>query len=88
MRREYINYDGKHVSIAEFPTMKDRTIVVNGQAKAMPRRVGELGIAAPAFIAKACDKLQGQITSRPTRRGATCNNNSNLRAISNPPIHA
>ncbi|HNE50753.1 MAG TPA: pyridoxal phosphate-dependent aminotransferase, partial [Chitinophagales bacterium] len=61
---EHINYDGKHVSIAEFPTMKDRTIVVNGQAKGYAMTGWRIGyIAAPAFIAKACDKLQGQITS-------------------------
>lgn len=61
---EHINYVGKHVSIAQFPSMKDRTVVVNGQAKgyAMPGwRIGYL--AAPLYIAKACDKLQGQITS-------------------------
>jgi aspartate aminotransferase len=61
---EHINYVGKHVSIAQFPSMKDRTVIVNGQAKgyAMPGwRIGYL--AAPLYIAKACDKLQGQITS-------------------------
>lgn len=61
---EHINYDGKHVSIAEFPSMKDRTIVVNGQAKGYAMTGWRIGyIAAPAYIAKACDKLQGQITS-------------------------
>ncbi|QQR97425.1 MAG: pyridoxal phosphate-dependent aminotransferase [Sphingobacteriales bacterium] len=61
---EHINYDGKHVSIAEFPSMKDRTIVVNGQAKGYAMTGARIGyIAAPAYIAKACDKLQGQITS-------------------------
>ncbi|MCO5232328.1 MAG: pyridoxal phosphate-dependent aminotransferase [Chitinophagales bacterium] len=61
---EHINYIGEHYSIAQFPSMKDRTIVVNGQAKgyAMPGwRIGY--IAAPVYIAKACDKLQGQTTS-------------------------
>jgi len=61
---EHINYVGEHVSIAQFPSMKDRTVVVNGQAKgyAMPGwRIGY--IAAPLYIAKACDKLQGQVTS-------------------------
>ncbi len=61
---EHINYVGEHASIAQFPSMKDRTVVVNGQAKgyAMPGwRIGY--IAAPLYIAKACDKLQGQVTS-------------------------
>ncbi len=61
---EHINYAGEHVSIAEFPSMKDRTIVVNGQAKGYAMTGWRIGyIAAPAYIAKACDKLQGQITS-------------------------
>ncbi|MBP6048437.1 MAG: pyridoxal phosphate-dependent aminotransferase [Chitinophagales bacterium] len=61
---EHINYVGKHVSIAEFPSMKDRTIVVNGQAKGYAMTGWRIGyIAAPAYIAKACDKLQGQVTS-------------------------
>ena len=61
---EHINYIGKHFSIAQIPSMKDRTIVVNGQAKgyAMPGwRIGY--IAAPEYIVKACIKLQGQVTS-------------------------
>lgn len=61
---EHINYIGEHVSIAQFPGMQERTVIVNGQAKgyAMPGwRIGY--IAAPKYIAKACDKLQGQITS-------------------------
>lgn len=61
---EHINYVGEHASIAQFPSMKDRTVLVNGQAKgyAMPGwRIGY--IAAPLYIAKACDKLQGQVTS-------------------------
>lgn len=61
---EHINYAGKHVSIAEFPSMKDRTIVVNGQAKGYAMTGWRIGyMAAPVFVAKACDKLQGQITS-------------------------
>jgi aspartate aminotransferase len=61
---EHINYTGKHVSIAEYPSMKDRTIVVNGQAKGYAMTGWRIGyMAAPAYIAKACDKLQGQITS-------------------------
>ncbi|MCB0508437.1 MAG: pyridoxal phosphate-dependent aminotransferase [Chitinophagales bacterium] len=61
---EHINYTGKHVSIAEFPSMKDRTIVVNGQAKGYAMTGWRIGyIAAPTFVTKACDKLQGQVTS-------------------------
>lgn len=61
---EFLNYEGKHVSIAEFPSMKDRTIVVNGQAKGFAMTGWRIGyIAAPAYIAKACEKLQGQVTS-------------------------
>lgn len=61
---EHINYVGKHASIASYPSMKDRTIIVNGQAKgyAMPGwRIGY--IAGPEYVAKACIKLQGQTTS-------------------------
>ncbi|MCO5248077.1 MAG: pyridoxal phosphate-dependent aminotransferase [Chitinophagales bacterium] len=61
---EHINYVGTHTSIASFPSMKDRTILVNGQAKgyAMPGwRIGY--IAAPEYVAQACIKLQGQTTS-------------------------
>lgn len=61
---EFLNYEGKHVSIAEFPSMKDRTIVVNGQAKGFAMTGWRIGyIAAPSYIAKACDKFQGQVTS-------------------------
>ncbi len=61
---EHINYVGNHASIAQIPFLKDRTIVVNGQAKgyAMPGwRIGY--IAAPTYIAEACTKFQGQTTS-------------------------
>lgn len=61
---EFLNYEGKHVSIAEFPSIKDRTIVVNGQAKGFAMTGWRIGyIAAPVYIAKACDKFQGQVTS-------------------------
>ncbi|MDB5229107.1 MAG: aspartate aminotransferase [Bacteroidota bacterium] len=61
---EHIIYTGEHVSIAQFPSMKDRTIIVNGQAKGYAMTGWRIGyMAAPAYIAKACDKLQGQITS-------------------------
>lgn len=61
---EHINYTGRHESIAQFEAIKDRVIVVNGCSKAYAMtgwRVGYIG--APLWIAKACDKMQGQITS-------------------------
>lgn len=61
---EHINYTGGHVSIATLPGMWERTITVNGVAKGFAMtgwRVGYIG--APTFIAKACAKIQGQVTS-------------------------
>ncbi len=64
---EHINFVGKHESIAQFPEVKDRVIVINGVAKGFAMTGWRIGfIAAPTFIAKACNKLQGQVTS------ATC----------------
>ncbi len=61
---EYINYQGKHESIAQFTAVKDRTIVINGLSKGYAMTGWRLGyIAAPLIVAKACDKLQGQFTS-------------------------
>ena len=61
---EHINYTGRHESIAQFPGLKDRVVVVNGLSKAFAMTGWRLGfIAAPPEIAKACDKLQGQFTS-------------------------
>lgn len=61
---EFINYVGRHESIAEFERIKDRVIVVNGQAKGFAMTGWRIGyIAAPTYIAKACSKLQGQFTS-------------------------
>lgn len=61
---EYINYTGEHVSLASFPEMYDRTITVNGFAKGFAMTGWRVGyIAAPTWIAKACNKMQGQITS-------------------------
>ncbi|MEI6948251.1 pyridoxal phosphate-dependent aminotransferase [Paraflavisolibacter sp. H34] len=61
---EYINYNGKHESIAQFDGMKERTIVVNGLSKGFAMTGWRIGfIAAPKEVAKACEKLQGQITS-------------------------
>ena len=65
---EHINFGSGHASIAEFEDMYDRTITVNGVSKAFTMtgwRIGFLG--APEKIARACNKMQGQITS-----GANC----------------
>ncbi|MBC7534874.1 MAG: pyridoxal phosphate-dependent aminotransferase [Ferruginibacter sp.] len=63
---EHINFTGKHESIAQFPFLKDRTIVINGLSKGFAMTGWRLGyIAAPLEIAKACDKIQGQFTSGP-----------------------
>jgi aspartate aminotransferase len=64
---EYINYVGKHESIAQFPELKDRIIIINGLSKGFAMTGYRLGfIAAHPTIAKACEKLQGQITSGAT----------------------
>lgn len=61
---EHINYIGKHESIAQFETIRDRVVIVNGVSKAYAMTGWRIGfIAAPLWIAKACNKLQGQYTS-------------------------
>ena len=63
---EHINYVGRHASIASCPGMKERTVLVNGVSKAYAMTGWRIGfIAAPEWIAKACNKLQGQYTSGP-----------------------
>lgn len=63
---EHINYIGHHESIAQFPGMKERTILVNGVSKAYAMTGWRIGyIAAPEWIVKGCNKLQGQYTSGP-----------------------
>lgn len=65
---EHIYFVGDHVSMAEFDDMYDRTVTVNGVSKAFAMtgwRIGYLG--GPEYIARACNKMQGQITS-----GANC----------------
>ena len=64
---EHINFTDKHFSIGTIPSMRDRTVTVNGVSKGFAMtgwRVGFIG--APLWIAKACNKIQGQVTS------ATC----------------
>ena len=61
---EHINYDSKPFSFAAIESMYDRTITVNGLAKAFAMTGWRIGyIGAPEWIAKACTKMQGQITS-------------------------
>ncbi len=63
---EHINYVGKHESIGQFKGMLDRTVIVNGVSKAYAMTGWRIGfIAAPQWIAAACNKLQGQYTSGP-----------------------
>ncbi len=65
---EHINYVGGHESMAQFQDMYDRTITVNGVSKAFAMTGWRIGfIGAPDWIARACNKMQGQITS-----GANC----------------
>jgi len=64
---EYINYVGKHESIAQFGDLKERTIIINGLSKGFAMTGWRLGyLAAPTAVAKAADKIQSQFTS------ATC----------------
>ena len=61
---EYINFVGQHESIAQFEDLKDRIIIVNGLSKGFAMTGWRLGyIAANANVAKACEKIQGQLTS-------------------------
>lgn len=63
---EHINYIGKHHSIAHADGMRERTIIVNGVSKAYAMTGWRIGfIAAPEWIVKGCNKLQGQYTSGP-----------------------
>lgn len=64
---EHINYVGKHESIAQFPGMKERSIIINGVSKAYAMTGWRIGfMAAPEWITKGCNKLQGQYTSGPS----------------------
>ena len=61
---EHINYVGKHQSIAQFADLRERIVIVNGVSKAYAMTGWRIGfMAAPLWIAKACNKLQGQYTS-------------------------
>ncbi len=64
---EHINYIGQHQSIAQFDTIRDRVVVVNGVSKGYAMTGWRIGwIAAPQWIAAACSMLQGQYTSGPS----------------------
>ena len=61
---EYINYVGKHESIAQFESLKSRVVVINGLSKGFAMTGWRLGYSASSWeVAKACDKVQGQFTS-------------------------
>ena len=63
---EHINYVGQHASIAQFNDIKDRVVIINGVSKAYAMTGWRIGfIAAPEWIVKGCNKLQGQYTSGP-----------------------
>jgi aspartate aminotransferase len=71
---EYINFEASHYSIAQIPSMKERTIVVNGLSKSYAMTGWRLGyMAGPATVIKACEVMQSQFTSGPnsiTQRAA------------------
>jgi len=63
---EHINYVGQHASIAEYADLRDRVVIINGVSKAYAMTGWRIGfIAAPEWIVKGCNKLQGQYTSGP-----------------------
>jgi len=79
---EHINFTGEHFSMAQFEDMYDRTVVVNGVSKAFAMTGWRIGyIGGPEWIARACDKMQGQVTS-----GANCiAQRATITALENPP---
>lgn len=79
---EHINFTGTHSSMAEFDDMFERTVVVNGVSKAFSMTGWRIGyIGGPEWIAKACTKMQGQVTS-----GANCiAQRATITALENPP---
>ena len=63
---EHINYVGEHASMAEFEDIRDRVVIINGVSKAYAMTGWRIGfIAAPEWVVKGCNKLQGQYTSGP-----------------------
>lgn len=67
---EHINFADRHYTIASMDNMQDRTVIINGMSKAYAMTGWRLGyIAAPTWIAEACTKIQGQVTSGATSFG-------------------
>ncbi|PQB03716.1 pyridoxal phosphate-dependent aminotransferase [Aureitalea marina] len=79
---EHINFVGGHASMAQFEDMYDRTVTVNGVSKAFSMTGWRIGyIGAPDWIARACNKMQGQVTS-----GANCiAQRATIAALESPP---
>ena len=79
---EHINFVGEHASMAQFPDMYNRTVTVNGVSKAFAMTGWRIGyIGGPEWIAKACNKMQGQVTS-----GANCiAQRAVITALNEPP---
>ncbi len=79
---EHINFTGSHTSMAEFEDMYERTVIVNGVSKAFSMTGWRIGyIGGPEWLARACNKMQGQVTS-----GANCiAQRATITALENPP---
>lgn len=79
---EHINFSGQHASMAQFEDMYDRTVTVNGVSKAFSMTGWRIGyIGGPEYIARACNKMQGQVTS-----GANCiAQRATIAALENSP---
>ena len=79
---EHINFTQQHASMAHFEDMYNRTVTVNGVSKAFSVTGWRIGyIGAPEYIARACNKMQGQVTS-----GANCiGQKAAVTALENPP---
>ncbi|MBO4642460.1 MAG: pyridoxal phosphate-dependent aminotransferase [Bacteroidaceae bacterium] len=82
---EHINYVGKHASMGEFEDLKDRVVIINGVSKAYAMTGWRIGfIAAPEWIVKGCNKLQGQYTSGPcsiSQKAAVAAYNSDQQCV-------
>ena len=79
---EHVNFEGKHESIAQFENIREQVIVVNGVSKAYAMTGWRIGyIGAPLWIAKACDKMQGQITSG----ASSISQMAAIAAVNSPP---
>jgi len=79
---EHINFSGSHFSMAQFEDMYERTVTVNGVSKAFSMTGWRIGyIGGPSYIARACNKMQGQVTS-----GANCIAQiATVKALETPP---